>query len=175
MRDAPPDGPFDLVVVFFALQYAASSADAVGRILGGAAAQAAYGARCLVVYPDAARVAALDGRGLARAEWDGDASGGASDGGGGTRGAATWGAVYRFSLAGAIDDCPEYAVPELPMPGWEVEVDCPLDRLGPVGSADLMARMGAVAPETMDRAEREAVGLYRLVVARRDTPPAAPQ
>ncbi len=149
-------GSFDLVVCFFSLQYAGGP-EAIAQVARTAARLARPDARLVVIVPDCHRVERLAAEDradqLARVEW---------------MGATTATPVYTFDLVGAIDQCPEYLVESLDLPGWEVEVDCGLGELDrAVGTAPgLRGRMGAVELRHLRPAEREVVELYRLVVAR---------
>jgi mRNA (guanine-N7-)-methyltransferase len=162
-------GPFDLVVAFFTLQYVADSAPAVARVLDLARRVTGHGARLVVAVPDAPRVRALADQPDAAQRLASARVGPPSE----------WGATCQFNLAGAIDECPEYLVDSrllvevMESAGWTVEYRVPFDEADGL-SAGLMTKMGAVPVATMRAVEREAVGLYTLVVARRpdDTPPA---
>lgn len=161
--------PFEVVTMFFSLQYVAASGAHVERLLRLLVNPlTAEGARLVLSVPGAPqveRLAAEGGAGLASVDRLAPAT---ADG---------WGRGYGFQLLGAIDDfTPEYLLPPDSLAaafaagGWRVLSRRPFDaeELQSGGGPGLARRMRVTTlPAAMAPAEREAVGLNDLWVLER--------
>lgn len=143
-------GTYDLVSLFFSAQYMLPSREAAVSLMASLARLAPQGAVVLAI-PDDRLISALLPGPLVRVERKTTAR---PDG---------WGGVYEFTLAGAIDRCPEYGVPtaalldEARAAGWRVDLAAPFDTL-----VDLDPRLRRVmsAGARLTLTERHVVGVY---------------
>jgi len=165
IRALGASGPYDVVVLFFSLQYLVATRDAATRLFCAVARASSGAARCVVAAPRESAVLGVCGPLAPRATGElarvvPIASSAWTD-------AEPFGRQYDFCLAGAIDRCPEYVVPTAELlqvlgeTGWRVVRRASFADLE-IADADLARAMRAPALRDLDVAERGVVELYDL-------------